>query len=442
MMTRAQIRRLIIDVVSIVLVSVIVILLGVFLSIDKEELRTQRDYQKNFSSILPATRYEKLDHELVDTTEGINNVYMAYDENNILIGYIADVSVVTPLDKELHSLFAVSTDGSKITGYKRIGDEVNPLEYMPGDLENISGQVIDNPMPFALLAEENEDVVVISEYDPPAGLHDGIYYAQTVTLDKKGYIDYVEIEIENSRIKRVKWDGINIDPTTGSRNNSSLTGAYVISGKNWATQSYNVCHALIELQDVSRLAMKSDGTTQIIPDVTCNISLFVDLAEECLENSKVGFTKDDYLAALAKLIEADGALVPEITDANGYMVYAFNDLTVFERPGYDSLINKLSVYETTLASDELEEFESEENETIDNNPQPTEVNEVVHYGAEDGLVDDASQSIITDSIDGIPMSEVNSYIVGIPNESKKASYFITSANITYKFFKNYLNWMA
>ena len=90
--------------------------------------------------------------------------------------------------------------------------------------------------------------------------------------DKLGYIDYVEIEIEGGVITKVKWDAFNMDPTTENRSAASLSGAYEVSGLDWATQSYNICHALLEWQDPEKLAMKSDGTTEIVPGVTTNIS--------------------------------------------------------------------------------------------------------------------------------------------------------------------------
>lgn len=441
MMTRAQIRRLIIDFVSMILVSSLLILVGVFFSMDKEEARVQKNYKKKFSDLIAASKYEELQYDFLSNTDGVNHVYSCLGDNSEVLGYIIDISVFSSDNQELHSILGISADGSTITGYKRVGDEGNPLDLREEEIDELSSQVLNKPMPVSLSADVNEDIVIQSEYDPPAGLQDGIFYAQTVTKDNKGYIDYVEIEIENGRIKRVQWDGINIDPTTGSRNSSSLTGAYVISGKNWATQSYNICHALIELQDVSRLAMKSDGTTEIVPDVTCNISAFVNLAQECLDNSKVGFDKEAYLGVLAQLMQNDGAYLPDITDANGYMVYPFNDLSVFQRPGSDSLIDKLSVYETTLNTEDIDEFE-ESLEESEITPEPIVTPEAERNGAEDGLVSDESQSIITSSIDGIPLSEVKTFIPGIPNRSKKVSSYITTVNIAYKFFKDYLNWIA
>ena len=160
MMTRAQIRRLIIDFARVLLVSVCVILLGVFLSMDKEEIRLQKTYQKNFSDILPADKYEELEHDLIDTTDGVNHVYIAYDSNGELIGYIADVSVKNSVNDELHSLFAVSSDGSSIIGYKRVGDELNPLKLSDEDLMTLSSQVINKPMPIPIIIPKIIETVI------------------------------------------------------------------------------------------------------------------------------------------------------------------------------------------------------------------------------------------------------------------------------------------
>lgn len=446
MLTRSQIRRLLVELLVVILVSIFLIVTGVFMSMDKEEIRLQKNYKNMFGDIVPADSYAELNFDMIDSTEGINHVFIAYSEAGEIVGYVADVTVTNISGKQLHSLFGVSDDGLKITGYKRVGDESNPIELTADELAVLSEQVVNKPMPVALSANENEEIVITSEYDPPSGLTDGVYYAQSLTLDSKGYIDYVEIEIENGRIKRVKWDGLNIDPTTGSRDQASLTGAYVISGKNWATQSYNICHALIELQDVSRLAMKSDGRTEIIPDVTCNISLFVELAEECLSNSKVGFTKEDYLLELENLIIKDGGDIYSVKNSDGFMVYPFENTDVFKREGSDSLYNRLTVYETTLTKGELDEFEEfiedDASQPVIATPIPSMPVTDNHNGAEDGIVSDSSQSIITDSVDGIPMAEINNFIAGIPNGSKRAAYYVTAVNYTYRFFVDYMNWIA
>ncbi|MBO7450762.1 MAG: hypothetical protein J6U54_10365 [Clostridiales bacterium] len=437
MMTRAQLRRVILDLAIMLVLSGIVIAMGIFVSFDKSDIRKQEYYQEVFSDVIKADHYAELKHDLVGQTECVNHVYMAYDENDEIIGYIADISVVTSQNTELHSYVGVNSDGSTIVGYKRVGDESYPLIYEEGELMNLAGQIKGKPIPVALSYKDQEDTIAYSEYDPPPGLNDGVYYAQTVTKDKKGYIDYVEIEISGGRIKRVVWDGINIDPTTGSRNQASLTGAYVISGENWATQSYNICHALIELQDVSRLAMKSDGTTEIIPGVTTDISAFVNLSNECLMNSKVGFDKDMYIARLSEIIQSQGVYLDDIKDSNGFLVYPFEDLSPFKKEG-GSDIDLLTVYETTLSPEEVEK-EQDQKDSFIATPVPDGSGDI---GPEDGVAEDPNDSIVSNSIDGIPMSEVRSFIPGLYYDQEKTDAFVTTINSSYKFFREYMNWIV
>ena len=436
MMTRAQLRKLIIDLAIMVILSGLVISLGVYVSYGKMKIRKQEQYKEMFSDVIKASSYDELKHDLVSSTQGVNHVYMAYDNEGKIIGYIADISVFDNENRELHSYVGINKDGSTIIGYKRVEDEENPVTYEPNEIKMLTVQTIGKQMPIALSRNgTTPDDVVFSEYNPPAGLKDGVYFAQSLTKDKKGYIDYVEIEIEGGRIKRVVWDGINIDPTTGSRNKASLTGAYVISGENWATQSYNICHALIELQDVSRLAMKSDGTTEIIPGVTTDISAFVNLASECLDNSKAGFDKNNYMNTLSKLIQSTGTDPERVRDSNGFYVYPFEDLSLFKKADGSDLDLK-TVYETTLT----DEQESDDNQTdITATPVPTSGSEM---GPEDGISNDPNSAIISNSIDGIPLSEVRTFIPGVFYDLPGSTEYVTTMNTAYKFFKEYMNWMV
>lgn len=435
MMTRAQLRKMLIDLAIMVILSGLVISLGVYVSYGKMKIRKQEYYKEIFSDVIKADSYEELKHDLVNTTQGVNHVYMAYDGEGKIIGYIADISVFDNENRELHSYVGINKDGSTIIGYKRVEDEENPILYEQKEIKMLTVQTLGKQMPIALSRYgSTSDDVVYSEYNPPAGLKDGTYFAQSLTLDKKGYIDYVEIEIMDGRIKRVVWDGINIDPTTGSRNKASLTGAYVISGENWATQSYNICHALIELQDVSRLAMKSDGTTEIVPGVTTNISAFVDLASECLENSKAGFDKNNYLNTLAGLIQSTGTDPESVRDSNGFYVYPFEDLTMFKKP--DGSLDLKTVYETTLADDQIDDDGSGEAIAT---PVPTSGSDM---GPEDGIATDPNSAIVSNSVDGIPMSEVRTFIPGVFYDVPGSTEYVSTMNTAYKFFKEYMNWMV
>ena len=184
--------------------------------------------------------------------------------------------------------------------------------------------------------------------------------------------------------------------------------------------------------------MKSDGTTEIIEGVTTNISAFVDLANECLDNSKADFNKDAYLAKLSAIIQNQGVSVESITDSNGFLVYPFEDLSPFRKEdGSDT--DLMTVYETTLTQEELTEEQTEKDADVTATPTPSTTSEI---GPEDGLAQDPSDSIISDSVDGIPMSEVRTFIPGLFYDESKSETFVTTVNTAYKFFREYMNWIV
>lgn len=434
MMTRSQLRRVIIDLLLVLVASIIFVAVGSFLSVDKQKQRGQKEYRELFSTVLEADHYGILEHDLIDESKSISRVYLAYGEKDEIVGYIAEVNVTSREGTPLHSYIGIDSDGSTVKGYKMITDDSSG--FKEEDFTGLIVGVTGKQMPVAL-SEEGEEEVIFSEYNPPEGLNDGTYYAQTLVKDNKDYIDYVEIDIKDGRIRRVKWDGINLDPTTGSRNQASLTGAYVNSGENWATQSYNICHALIELQDVSRLAMKSDGKTEIIEGVTTDISAFVNLANECLENSKNRFDKDKYIAALGNVLTTIGIDPESLKDDDGHIVYSFENLDPFrnynEETGETTYMN---VYETTLDS-------PEDVSKIDDSQVYVKDNDVrVEPGSEDGVAGDYNSSIVSESIDGIPMSEIRTFLLNYSESDEIAEVFCSSINEAYKFFKEYMNWMV
>ena len=436
MMTRAQLRRTIVDLLVVLVISIIFVSLGSVLSVGKQKKRGQNEYREMFASVLPAERYGILEHELINESGSIDAVYTAYDKADNLTGYIADVKVTSRSGKNLHSYIGIDSDGSTVVGYKVIDDENE--DFKAEDLTGLIVSLKGNQMPVALTDSEDNEVIY-SEYEPQAGLKDGVYYAQTMKQDKKGYIDYVQIEIKDGRIRRVKWDGINLDPTTGSRTQASLTGAYVTTGENWANQSYNICHALIELQDTSRLAMKSDGKTEIIEGVTTDISAFVNLANECLLYSKLGFNKGYYIETLKTILSTNGVDPEGVTDDDGFIVYSFDDMSLFKRSAEDGEEGYKNIYEMSLS-----ENEKTDPLDIDNTPavKADEPVENQDLSAEDGLADNYKDSIVSDSVDGIPMSEIRTFLPDVPGFEETAEIFVTSVNEAYKFFKEYMNWMV
>ena len=172
------------------------------------------------------------------------------------------------------------------------------------NMELIREKMTGRQIPIAFVTEENAEDDDSSEHYTIEGLHDGVYYAQRLFDDRNRYIDYVEMEIVNGVITKVKWDAFSTDKTNQDRSEASLQGAYILSGLDWATQSYNLCHALLECQEPDRLAMKSDGTTDIVDGVTCDIRPFIDLSKECINNSKAGYNKDAYMDGLNVMLQS------------------------------------------------------------------------------------------------------------------------------------------
>ena len=280
------------------------------------------------------------------------------------------------------------------------------------------------------------------------GLNDGVYYAQKLYADNSGYLDFVEMEVRDGLIVSVQWDAFNVDRTTKNKREASLTGAYSVSGELWATQAYNLCHKLLLVQDPAELAMKSDGTTDIVDGVTINIRPFTELVQECIGYSMQGYTKDMYLEDLSGVITYLFGGTPEelgLTTSDGYIVYSFDDYpNLFKELDEDgNVIGDLTLAQTAMSltgqgGDDGEGYVEGIETPVSGNIVQRDDNE----GYEDGIIPDNDIKISSESVDGIPFSEIRTSIDGIPGASQRSEYVISGINISYKFLKEYLNWMA
>ena len=73
--------------------------------------------------------------------------------------------------------------------------------------------------------------------------------------------------------------------------------------------------------------MKSDGTTEIVTGVTCDIRPFVELANECIDNSRNSYDMDKYFADMSRLIEhifGVSAEDKDLVNNDGFIVYSFD----------------------------------------------------------------------------------------------------------------------
>lgn len=445
MMTHSQIKIFVTEAMLLAILSTAIIVCGFLWSNDRADRRLQREYKQKFGTVLSAESYTQLTGKVLNDFPEINSVYRGYDKDGTPIGYVFDMTVVLPSDKNTKLDFRIGIDfeTSRVTGLMCEDPKVDKrLKYIESTLK---GKQI--PVAF-----RRADTTVSDDetYAPVEGLKDGIYYAQRLIDDRSKFVDYVEMEIKGGKITRVNWDAFNLDMTTEDRSYASLSGAYEISGLDWAVQSYNICHALLKLQDPDRLAMKSDGTTNIIDGVTCSIQCFVDLSKECINNSRAGYTKDKYLAALNRIYsetmgssaDADG-----VRNKAGYIAFSFEKTpevyTIYDDTG--SAIGTRTVREIEAImngkriSNSLTPTPTPPPEAT---PDPNKEARNADKGAEDGYAKGSSEDeqTLTDSIDDLPMSEVATYIYPPSDSYIEARLAIRAFNTGYKFLKAYLNW--
>ncbi|MCR4689403.1 MAG: hypothetical protein K5745_07645 [Saccharofermentans sp.] len=449
MMTRAQLRRFLLEGIGLLLLSVLVVLGGFFLSSGNHASRRQEEYIARFASVLTADRFEILNTSVLSDYPDINSVYMGYDDEGSPVGYVVDITTI-PDGRALHMLVGIDYENSVITGIQYLNDVDNPYPITDLVIQSIKGRLEGERIPIAFVEEET-DTVIDEEVIPSTQYVDGTYYAQEFEDDKLGYIDYVEIEIEGGVITRVQWDAFNMDPTTENRSAASLSGAYEVSGLDWATQSYNVCHALLEWQDPEKLAMKSDGTTEIVDGVTCNISAFVQLSSECLENARYGFNKHNYYKGLdeilIKLFGSDAEELGYLND-NGFVVFSFKEYpevyTIYGEANEDGeaeAIGYLNLRQIVNGNPGEDDDQEEPGEAT---PVPEIAPDTTHDGSEDGRINTGRESdqILTDSIDDLPMTEIATRITPVNNAYNETRQVVHVCNTCYKFLKDYLNWLV
>lgn len=445
MMTHSQIKVFVTEALLLAIVSAALIIGGFLWSNERADKRLQREYRQKFGTVLPAESYTQLTGRVLNDFPEINSVYRGYDKDGTPIGYVFDMTVVMPSDKSTKLDFRIGIDfeTSRVTGLMCEDPKIDRrLKYLESTLK---GKQI--PVAFRradTTVSDNET------YAPVEGLKDGIYYAQRLIDDRSKFVDYVEMEVKGGKITRVNWDAFNLDMTTEDRSYASLSGAYEISGLDWAVQSYNICHALLKLQDPDRLAMKSDGTTSIIDGVTCSIQCFVDLSKECINNSREGYTKDKYLAAINRIYTETMGSTPDadgVRNKAGYIAFSFEKTpevyTIYDDSGSARGFRTVREIEAIMNGKRISNrMTPTPTPSPEATPDPQNDVRNAEKGAEDGYAKGSSEDeqTLTDSIDDLPMSEVATYIYPPSDSYVETRLAIRAFNTGYKFLKAYLNW--
>ncbi len=367
----------------------------------------QEEYRELYGSLLMASEYRSLKTEVLDNHEDILAVYSAYDESGRLIGYILDVQTQNA-DGMIHTQMSISEDGENLMNIRVVEQSGIGEALTEEQMDTLRTQLKGQRIPVSVRKDLPTEAYKQMDYDPLLGLHDGVYYAQAENAASDGYKDYCEIEVSGGRIVRVEWDAEN--ELSHTRSQDSISGEYKVSGNIWAEQSYRLCNRLVLVQDPVKLAMKSDGKTEIIDGVTIDISTFVQLVNDCIANSRASFTKEQYLKNQSGTEDPDDDASSETTAPPEEITPAVTDETK-------------GAPEPTTAAD-------------------TEPSELGVIGGEDGVVSGEGDNILSDSVDGIPLSEIRTYIDGLPEAQAQTAALLSSVNEAYKFMREYLNWVG
>lgn len=450
MMTHAQLKQFIAEAIFLLIISSILVIGGYFISQDNANKRMQNEYHSRFDVVLDSYSYEKVKSKALNNYPEIEGVYIGHNATGSPEGYVIDLTVKSSGNEDLSMLIALDFESTRIVGLALNPNESEKAFVISDtDMEQIKEKLIGRQIPLAFMSEENRDD---DDADKPSipGLQDGIYYAQRLYDDRNRYIDYVEMEVSGGVITKVKWDAFSTDKTNQDRSEAALKGAYVISGLDWATQSYNLCHALLECQDPDRLAMKSNGTTDIVDGVTCDIRPFIDLSKECISYSQTGYNKDEYMRGLNILLgyldtvgEDEEEEEHEYVREDGHIVFSFEDTpeiyTIYNDDGVSIGYMGVRQAVATLMGVSLPE-NIYDNGTEDGDGQNSNI--IIYDGGEDGLTfgGNADDQVFTDSLDDLPMSEMQSFIVPVPEAYDETRTVIKACNTCYKFLKEYLNW--
>ena len=451
MMTHSQLKQFITEAVLLLIIGAIVVIGGYFLSNDNANRRIQNEYHARFLSVLDATVYEKVKSKAQKDFPEIKGVYIGYDEVGTPLGYVVDLTVKSSGGQNLSILVSLDYESTRVQGLSLVpSEDENAYVISPEDMQLIKDKLIGKQIPVAFVSEEEFEDDDNSDNYNIKGLHDGVYYAQRLFDDRNRYIDYVEMEIVNGVITRVNWDAFSTDKTNQDRSEASLKGAYVTSGLDWATQSYNLCHALLACQDPERLAMKSDGTTDIVNGVTCDIRPFVELSKECISNSIAGYDKADYMKGLDVILVdlyEKNAEELEYVREDGHIVFSFEKnpeiYTVYNDD--EVAVGYLGVrqIEANIKGTGIYNNSGAANTPAVQNDDNQNGNPALDYdSSEDGLTPggNSENQVITNSLDDLPMSEMASFIEPTPEAYDQTRTVIKACNTCYKFLKEYLNW--
>ena len=255
----------------------------------------RRDYEQKTIEVLKqisaGSRFEKVlpDSNLLHASF-VTDMYVGYGREEEITGYVICISG-EGVYKDASVWLSFSPDSAvllHVSAHDADGVQRSRLE------SSFLKSLYNIPLPAALEEDVLMAVPVLLPVVP--GLQDGEYKRTAEDAEEDGYVDFVEIVVEDGWITAVKWDGIHRNTHTG-RAEDSLAKEEPGKEAVWARQAYAMEQKLEEIQDPFLIPVKSNGKTEMVSGVTIDVRMFIQLAALCIEDAKQ--TDSDDTASLS-----------------------------------------------------------------------------------------------------------------------------------------------
>lgn len=415
-MNRSDARKIVFSAVVMLFTSLFVLVASAMVANQTRQEKIQDSFRRDMGHLIDADSYKAFEVRESDDEERVSDLYVAYDVNRKVMGYILTVRITTD-QGELASRMAISETGDRLIAIEVLDSAIESLPSQEIE-EEIFGQLLGVRIPVALQREYDDEELIYSEYPSVDGLNDGVFYAENMDYDSSGYKDYVELTVINGRIISVVWDAAAKD---GGKNRaqSSVDGEYKMpEGQQiWAVQSYAMGNMLVKVQDLDKLAIKSDGYTEIVDGVDMKVNVFYRLAKECMDNSKNNVTK-----AISMEEIPTGETITDPGDSA--------DLSETSRAAEVSENDSnAAVSENSVDVSESQIAVPPETTTVDSDKGGIEDGVVVPGGGGDNLIE---------SVDGLPLSEIRTQILGVDTALEFSASLVSTINTAYKYLRDYV----
>lgn len=374
------------------------------------ESEKQAGLRSTLGDVLSADRYSQISvTPYLEKNPSIQTAYTAFDSQGKILGYVIEVRNETETG-EIITKMSFSPDGGTLIALRVLGSTEQGNEDEEIRSLDFTSQFEGIRMPAALIADLPEQDLSSNEYPPVTGLTDGTFREQLDKEDEAGYKDFVEIAVKAGRIVQVTWDAIQMDGGN-NRVKASVDGEFVLANNSviWAEQAYAMQNRLIEVQDPAKIAIKSDGTTEVVPDVTVSVNAFLKLANKCIEDSKNSIPAPS----------GPPSGPPSGTPSGSTPVEGSTDETSTVQPT-TATTGTTTVSAAGTAAD------------------PTKETTDSYSGSEDGVVQNDQGGVLPGTIDGLPASDIKTKINEVHGARQSSRIIVSTVNQAYIFLQEYL----